>query len=82
MFACFIVAPEHRGKGIATALLRAACEGFQADGYQYVEGYPVKRGVSVQDHYHGPYAMYEENGFEVAEDWEERVVMRKSLEAK
>ncbi|TCP58111.1 acetyltransferase (GNAT) family protein [Tumebacillus sp. BK434] len=79
VFVCFIVAPDQRGKGIATALLRAACAGFKAEGYQYVEGYPNKRGETVQDHYHGPFSMYEENGFEVAEDCEDRVVMRKTL---
>lgn len=80
VFACFIVAPDHRGQGIATQLLRAACEGFKEDGYAYVEGYPAKQGETVQDHYHGPLAMYEENGFVLVADYDDdNVVMRKAL---
>jgi len=37
---CFLVAPEHRGKGVCTALLKAACDKFHRDGLQVAEGLP------------------------------------------
>ena len=79
VFACFITAPDHRGKGIATALLRAACEGFRATGYSLAEGYPSKQGETVQDHYHGPLGMYEAQGFEVVRELEHCYVVQKRL---
>src|SRR5262245_57982285 len=33
---CFIVCPTHRGKGVATALLDAACEGLKGRGMRAV----------------------------------------------
>ena len=39
---CFIVAPSHRGRGIAKALLAAACEGLRAAGMRIVEAHPLK----------------------------------------
>ena len=34
---CFAIAPENRGKGIATALLKYVCEDARNDGFEYVE---------------------------------------------
>ncbi|HWH84314.1 MAG TPA: GNAT family N-acetyltransferase [Burkholderiaceae bacterium] len=38
--ACLVVAPTHRGQGVATALLDAACEGLRAEGFEWAEAYP------------------------------------------
>jgi GNAT superfamily N-acetyltransferase len=40
---CFEIAPEYRGKGVATALLKRVCADAKAEGYIAVEGFPVKR---------------------------------------
>ena len=36
---CFEIAPEHRGMGIASALIDRVCEDAKAGGYAAVEGY-------------------------------------------
>jgi len=39
---CFFVRRDHRGRGVATALLAAAVAAIRARGGRIVEGYPVK----------------------------------------
>jgi len=60
---CFIIAPEYRRKGIATALLKRVCEDFKAKGYVYLEAYPRLKGKTDAENYHGPLDMYLGNGF-------------------
>ena len=38
---CFLIARSHRGRGVATALLDAACAFAREHGATIVEGYPV-----------------------------------------
>jgi len=38
---CFVVSPGYRGRGVCTALLRAACDKFRRDGLQIAEAYPT-----------------------------------------
>ncbi len=38
---CFFIRPGSRGKGVATALLEAACAFAAANGARIVEGYPI-----------------------------------------
>jgi GNAT superfamily N-acetyltransferase len=40
---CFEIAPEYRGKGIATALLQRVVDDARAEGYVAVEAFPVMR---------------------------------------
>ncbi|MGH2498832.1 MAG: GNAT family N-acetyltransferase [Candidatus Limnocylindria bacterium] len=82
---CFVVAAAHRGKGVATALLEAACEQFRRDGLRYAEGYP-RIGEARDEwetfatmNYHGPLALYERAGFEMAGEIGHYAVMRKRL---
>jgi ribosomal protein S18 acetylase RimI-like enzyme len=77
VFACFIIAPAHRGKGIATKLLQAACEEFRREGYTSVQAYPRKEGTSVFENYHGPLRMYLKNGFEIVEEADGYFVVQK-----
>src|SRR5260370_27431279 len=42
---CFLVAPGHRGKGVGTALLNAACNKFRHDRLRVAEGYPTTNPV-------------------------------------
>lgn len=60
---CFIVTKAHRRTGVATALLRAACEGFRAQNLPIVEAtaYPPAQ-TDAQSHY-GPISMFLAAGF-------------------
>ena len=61
---CFFVAPDMRGKCVATALLRAACQYAEENGYDYVESYPTAGGFRTSDCC-GPASMYQKSGFEI-----------------
>ena len=74
---CFVVAPEFRRQGIATMLLEYVLRDAADDGFDYVEAYPLVSSTEL-DHM-GPLAMYLQCGFEVYEDIEERVSVRKAL---
>ena len=63
---CFIVAPDMRRKGVAKALLECACQYAQENGYDYVEGYPLK-GEFVVNNCGGSASMYMEQGFEIVD---------------
>ena len=49
---CFAIAPENRGKGIATALLKYVCENAKNNGFEYVEAYSFEHNENAA--YHGP----------------------------
>jgi len=76
---CFCIAPEYRGKGVATALLRRVCEDAQAQGYTAVEGYPRLHESYEPFDYTGPIHLYEKEGFDKVAENEKVVVMRKHL---
>ncbi|MNN76506.1 hypothetical protein D3C81_1928910 [compost metagenome] len=40
---CFEIAPNYRGKGVATALLIQVCEDAKIKGFDAIEGYPQLR---------------------------------------
>jgi len=76
---CFEIAPEYRGKGVATALLQRAVADAKADGYLGVVGFPVVRAERYEWDFRGPIRLYEKAGFvEVAEEGP-AIVMRKEL---
>ena len=60
---CFEIAPEYRGKGIATALLKHVCADAAAEGYDKVEAYPVLRDARMELDFTGPLHLYEKSGF-------------------
>jgi GNAT superfamily N-acetyltransferase len=83
---CFLVAPEHRGKGVCTALLREACDKFRRDGLKIAEGYPTtnpgKRFGEIpwaEANYKGPMNMYLKNGFEIHKQLERFAIVRRRL---
>jgi ribosomal protein S18 acetylase RimI-like enzyme len=80
---CFVVAPDQRRQGIATALLDAALEQLKKRGMTAVEAYPVLGEVDPtrwsQINYMGPLAMYVKAGFEIVETNDDRAIVRKTL---
>ena len=76
---CYIISPDHRGRGMATALLQKVIDDATEDGYLYVETYPMIGGGYAGMAYTGPVSMYEKRGFFVHEQHGEACVMRKRL---
>ncbi len=76
---CFVVAPSHRGKGIASALLKAACERFRESGLEFAEAYPRKDSESAADTFPGPLSMYLKAGFKPVRETTGYLVVRKNL---
>lgn len=77
--ACFVIAPEYRGQGVATALLERAISDAKAEGYSSVEGYPKLNETSNADNFSGPIRLYDKAGFVEVVRLDDRVVMRRSL---
>lgn len=75
---CFLVAPEHRGKGVAQCLLNQVCYDAAEDGYTYIEAYPFSDS-KFEFQYHGTVGMYERSGFLETADLKYVKVMRKKL---
>ena len=83
---CFLVAPGHRGKGVGTALLKAACDKFRRDNLHVAEGYPttnpVKRAREIpwaEENYKGSLGMYLKAGFKIHRQLERFAIVRKQL---
>lgn len=76
---CFEIAPEYRGKGVATALLRRVVADAKAEGYAAIEGFPVVRGERYEWDSAGPIRLYEKVGFVKVAEQGKCVVMRKEL---
>lgn len=76
---CFTIAPEMRGKGIATLLLKRVCEDATQDGFDFVEAYPNKEFMNTEYDYMGPIKIYEKLGFTAYYDCGSKLVMRKKL---
>jgi ribosomal protein S18 acetylase RimI-like enzyme len=79
---CFVVAPDARRQGIATALLGAAVEHLRDRGMTAAEAYPRTTdddGATAQALYVGPKAMYLRAGFEAVRDTSDFTVVRKAL---
>ncbi len=76
---CFEIAPEFRGKGVATALLRQVVADAKAEGYIAVESFPVVRGERYEWDSAGPFRLYERAGFVKVAEQDGFWVMRKEL---
>jgi GNAT superfamily N-acetyltransferase len=77
---CFLVAPAHRGKGIAKLLLNAACDGLAAQGLEIAEANPEKEAGTDAENHVGPLNLYLSAGFEIhREDDDGSVYVRRSL---
>lgn len=76
---CFAISPEHRGVGVATALLERVVADAVAGGYAAVEGYAKMRKARAAYDYNGPLRLFENAGFAEVARFDDRVVMRKTL---
>jgi len=79
---CFVVPPQHRGQGVAHALLRGAIVYAREQGATLLEAYPMDRpGRSADDTlWFGPRSMYDRAGFHVvARRKPARPVVRRGL---
>ncbi|NMA25622.1 MAG: GNAT family N-acetyltransferase [Clostridiales bacterium] len=76
---CFEIAPEYRGKGIATALLQRVIDDARAEGYIAVEAFPVVRDERFEWDSTGPIRLYEKAGFVKVAEQGKNIVMRKEL---
>lgn len=76
---CFMIAPYMKRKGIATKLLEYICEDAKADGFEYIEAYPLIEENDEFQFYLGHKALYEKAGFEFYIETATKVVMRKKL---
>lgn len=73
---CFVIHPEYRNQGIATALLEAAVNYYQEQGYDAIMSMPIQDDFSEKQ-YRGTVTMYEKLGFENIRSIEQVRVMWK-----
>jgi GNAT superfamily N-acetyltransferase len=79
---CFVVPAEHRGQGVAEALLAGAIEYARRQGARLVEAYPVETDGQTRDEnlWFGTASMFDRAGFvEVARRKPLRPVVRLAL---
>lgn len=76
---CFLIAPECRGQGVATALLDRVIQDARAQGFIAVEGYARQPEKPDPYDFTGPIRLYDKAGFTKIAQWENLVVMRKEL---
>lgn len=61
---CFVIEPQHQGRGVATALLSFAIEDLSKQGFKSIEAAPqVDEGFSASG-YRGKLSMFVKAGFE------------------
>ena len=77
--ACFVIAPPYRGHGLAQRLLDRVLADAPGRDVRFVEAYPFKDEVRKQSlgDFRGHTGMYLERGFDVAEERERDLVVRK-----
>ena len=76
---CFEVAPDYRGKGVATALLNRVISDAKAEGYIAVVSFPEMRTERYEWDTQGPVRLYEKAGFTKASEKDGKAVMRMEL---
>jgi GNAT superfamily N-acetyltransferase len=65
--ACFLIDPEFRNQGIATALLERVIVDLSVKGVDILEAYPMDKEGSNAHHHRGPLSLYQHAGFKLIE---------------
>jgi GNAT superfamily N-acetyltransferase len=84
---CFVIDPDHRGAGVASALLRGAIEVSRRWGAAWLEGYPTNPDSDLDGlpssaaFYKGPLRMYLNAGFTISREIGSWYVVRHDLYA-
>ena len=76
---CFLIAPDMRGKGVATKMLERVCVDAETDGYDFIEGYPPAGECDMYAAHHGTVALFEKCGFSIHIQSDNDCTMRKYL---
>lgn len=76
---CFEIAPDFRGRGMATALLKQVIADAQARHYASVVGFPVARSERFEWDCTGPVRLYEKLGFRKVAEHGDTIVIKKDL---
>ena len=76
---CFEIAPEYRGKGVASAFIEKVCQDARLKGFVAVEGYAKLSDKQNEFDYQGPVHLYQKAGFIEVMRKDGQVVMRKEL---
>jgi len=81
---CFMVAPDARRQGVATALLDAACDYLKGRGMTQVEAYPPLTSPDdpalwPRRNYHGPLSMFLTAGFKEVGRTQWAITVRRQL---
>jgi len=76
---CFEIAPEYRGKGIASAFIEKVCQDARLKGFVAVEGYAKLSDKQNEFDYQGPVHLYQKAGFIEVMRKDGQIVMRKEL---
>ena len=77
--ACFEIAPEYRGLGIASAFIDRVCKDAKKKGYNAVEGYVKIYDQRNDFDYQGPVRLYQKAGFVEVARQDGQIIMRKVL---
>ena len=76
---CFEIAPEYRGRGIASAFIDRVCNDAKSKGYAAVEGYAKVSDKRDDFDYQGPVRLYQKAGFVEFARENGQAIMRKLL---
>jgi GNAT superfamily N-acetyltransferase len=76
---CFVIAPEHRRRGVARSLLAAALASARDQGLEQAEAYPRRRARTAAQHCHGPLELYLQQGFAVHKEFPDFWIVRRDL---
>lgn len=79
MTICYVIHPDYRRQGVATALLKAAIVEFEREDYDFILALPIKADTFSEKQYRGTVSMYEKAGFVTVETVEDMQIMRLNL---
>ena len=78
---CFVIHPEYRKQGVASALLKAAVDQFKKDGYDFVVAAPFENKEEPEKAYRGSISMYLKTGFTVIDSRDNMAIVKKELKS-